>query len=186
LSDRAHDLYTAADQQIREMIEIVSAADEATLQRPCPGREQLGDGTIAALAAHTTDNYQRIGAFVATSDRMSARHGREQQDRHRISGFLRALGHTPPDNSQHAGGHGHNDYTADSASPPRIIQGLGAARQQLASIEGLTDRQLDEIPLKDSFRFCDGKRTLQQVLAGLLKHQRHQLQSIKAALTRTP
>jgi hypothetical protein len=29
----------------------------------------------------------------------------------------------------------------------------------------LTDSQLDQVPPKHSFRFCDGQRTLEQVLA---------------------
>ncbi|MBV8713036.1 MAG: hypothetical protein JOY56_14705 [Solirubrobacterales bacterium] len=44
--------------------------------------------------------------------------------------------------------------------------------------------QLDRVPAKDSFRFCDGERTLEQVLLGLLKHQDHQVQALRAALTR--
>jgi hypothetical protein len=32
-------------------------------------------------------------------------------------------------------------------------------------------------------RFADGQRTLEQVVASLLEHQRHQVDSIAAALT---
>ncbi len=46
----------------------------------------------------------------------------------------------------------------------------------------MTDSQLDAIPPKDSFRFCDGQRSLEQVLASLLKHQAHQFDALKAAI----
>lgn len=48
-------------------------------------------------------------------------------------------------------------------------------------IAELADSQLDAIPPKDAFRFCDGQRTLEQVLAGLLKHQGHQLEALRSA-----
>jgi hypothetical protein len=32
-------------------------------------------------------------------------------------------------------------------------------------------------------RFADGERTLQQILANLLKHQRHQVDALAAALS---
>jgi hypothetical protein len=183
LSDRADNLHVAADQQIGELIDILSTADASTLHRPCPGREKLGDGTIGAIAAHTTENYERIGSFLTTRDRTVTRHGNDQTGRHRLPGFLRALGHTPPDDTQHGG---HDDgYKADSATPSEIVERLEAASERLASIAGLTDQQLDAVPPKDSFRFCDGQRTLEQVLAGLLKHQDRQVQTIKAALSAT-
>jgi hypothetical protein len=188
VSDRATQLHAAAEQQLEGLIDTLSSVDEPILRRPCPGREKLGDGTIGAMAAHTAENYLRIGAFLATSARMSTDHGDRLPGKHRIPGVLRRLGHTPPDHTQHGhSGNGHdNGYTADSASLPELIERLSAAREQLAHIAGLTDQQLDAVPLKDSFRFCDGQRTLEQVLAGLLKHQDHQVQTITAALARTP
>ena len=181
MTERAEKLQVVAATQIGELIELVGAADDATLHRPCPGRDKLGDGTIGATAAHTADSYQRIGTFVATSQRMADREGSRQPDRHRIPGFLRALGHTQ--NQHKADGHSHQaGYTADTVQPKEIARRLTAARQDLAGIARLTDPQLDAIPPKDSFRFCDGQRTLEQVLAGLLKHQGHQVQALKAAL----
>jgi hypothetical protein len=185
MSQRAEQLHASADQQIGGLIDTLATVDAATLRRPCARREKLGDGTIGAFAAHTADNYRRIGTFVATSDRMSARHRPQANRGHQIPSLLRRLGHTPPDDSEHAvGGRGHNaGYTADSTSPPEIIQRLATARKELAGIAGLSDQQLDAVPPKDSFRFCDGKRTLEQVLAGLFKHQDHQVQTIKATVT---
>jgi hypothetical protein len=184
MSERAEQLQTTAATQIGELIDLVSTADDATLHRPCPGREKLGDGTIAASAAHAADNYQRIGAFVATSQRMANRHSSPQTDRHRIPGVLRAIGHTPASQNQHeADSHGEQGgYNAESVQPTELARRLTAARQDLARIAQLTDRQLDTVPPKDSFRFCDGQRTLEQVLAGLLKHQDRQVQTLKAAL----
>lgn len=184
MSERAEQLQTSAAIQIRELIDLVSTADDATLHRPCPGREKLGDGTIGAIAAHTADNYQRIGTFVATSQRMGNRHDSRRPDPHRIPSGLRAIGHTPFGQNQHqADSHSHQSgYTAKTVQPTEIASRLTAARQDLARIAQLTDQQLDGIPRKDSFRFCDGQRTLEQVLAGLLKHQDHQVQTLKTAL----
>ena len=72
MTERAQKLSATADRQIGELIGLLSTLDQAALDRPCPGREKLGDGTIGAAARHTADNYQRIAAFVQTSDRMSA------------------------------------------------------------------------------------------------------------------
>lgn len=184
MSERAEQLQTTAATQIGELIDLVSTADDATLHRPCPGREKLGDGTIGTIAAHTADNYQRIGTFVATSQRMANGHGSRQADRHRTPPVLRAIGHTPFGQSRHqADSHSHEaGYTAETVQLAEIAHRLTAARQDLAQIAQLTDRQLDAIPPKDSFRFCDGQRTLEQALAALLKHQDHQVQTLKSAL----
>ena len=184
MSDRAEQLHTAADEQIAELIGLLSGADEDALHRPCPGRERLGDGSIGAIAAHTAMNYQRIGAFVATGQGRSSRHDHRQQPRRRIPGFLRALGHAQPADNP-AGAHQNEDggFTAET-DPSEIPERLTCARDDLTRIAELTDEQLDRVPAKDSFRFCDGERTLEQVLLGLLKHQEHQVQALRAALTR--
>jgi hypothetical protein len=153
LSARAQALEAAADRQIAELIELVSSADAATLGDPCQGREKLGDGTVGALAAHTADNYLRIAMFVAPGHDVQTEHG----------------------------DHGH-PHAADSASTAAVAERLADARRRLAAIAELADEQLDAIPAKDSFRFCDGQRTLEQVLAGLLKHQEHQVGALRAAL----
>jgi hypothetical protein len=188
MSKRAKQLHTSAETQIGELIDLVSATDNPTLRRPCPGREKLGDGTIGAIAAQTAENYQRIGTFLATSQRMTSRHNGTQPGLQRASGVLRALKHRPPDHGQDGPDrHSHRDtYTAASTQPTKITQRPTAARKDLAPIARLTDEQLDNIPPKDSFRFCDGQRTLEQVLAGLLKHQNQQVHTLKAALSRTP
>jgi hypothetical protein len=185
LSERAARLHTAAERQIGELIDALSTTDQATLAHPCPGREKLGDGTIAAIAAHTAQNYQRIGIFLAPTERVPTRQSPQRNAEDRVRGLPRGLRHKPPENTDHVPGDRHGDgHNPDRATAPEIIQGLRTARDRLAVITRLTDEQLDAVPPKESFRLCDGKRTLEQVLAGLLKHQAHQVQAVKAALSR--
>jgi hypothetical protein len=185
LSRRAEQLHGTADTQIAELIGLIREADGPIWHSPCPGREKLGDGTIGAAAAHAAENYQRIAAFAAAGGSMSSRHVGRQRHRHRLPGLRRAVGNTPPEHDQ-AGPHGHDDgFTAEGAEPRAIIERLAAARGALAAIAALTDEQLDGVAPKDSFRFCDGQRTLEQVLSGLLKHQDHQVQALRGALTRS-
>jgi hypothetical protein len=182
MSGRAAQLHSTADAQIAELTDFVTALDDAALRRPCPGREKLGDGTVAANAQHTADNYQRIAAFVQTGGRMSAADEHAPPGAHWIPGFLRRLGHRPPDQSGHGTGPHRNQYTADGIDSAELVKHLSASRQALEQIAVLTDSQLDSIPPEGSFRFCDGQRTLEQVMTSLLKHQGHQLQALKASL----
>jgi hypothetical protein len=162
MTERAQQLHAAAEQQIGELVDLVSTLDDAALRRPCPGREKLGDGTVAALARHTAENYQRIAAFVSTSDRMSADHG-------------------PAGHAQHGGQHG-DEYLAGDFDLAALVTQLSVARDSFGRLAELTDAQLDATPAHGSFRFCDGQRTLDQVLGNLLKHQRHQLDALSATV----
>jgi hypothetical protein len=184
MTERGTQLHATADAQVGELIALISGLDEAALRRPCPGREKLGDGTVGASARHTADNYQRIAGFVQTSDRMSGAHGPAQHGGHRIPRFLRAIGHGPADHAEHDPAAGQHDgaYTADTIDVGAVVEQLSASRDTLGQIAELTDTQLDAIPPDGSFRFCDGQRTLEQVIAGLLKHQAHQIEALKAAL----
>ena len=147
MTERAEQLHATADRQIAELIALISTLDEGALRRPCPGREKLGDGTIAAAARHTADNYQRIAGFVQTSDHMSAGH-QPQGASHRMPRFLRALGHGPQDHAEHGpGASRHADqYTADTTDPGAVVEALTAARDALGRIAKLTDSQLDQVP----------------------------------------
>src|SRR5450759_1151371 len=180
MTERAQQLSATAEGQIAELIELLSTFDQAALRRPCPGREKLGDGTIGAAARHTADNYQRIAALVQTSDRISTAHQPAAQGGHRIPRFLRAVGHGPQDhaNPDHDATQHDDSYTAENIDLDVVVHQLNASRSTLSRIAELTDSQLDAIPPKDSFRFCDGQRTVEQVLAGLLKHQAHQLEAL--------
>jgi hypothetical protein len=184
MTERGKQLHAATDEQIAELIGLILALDETALRRPCPGREKLGDGTVGASVRHTADNYQRIAAFIQTSDRISAAHQPGQPGSHRIPRFLRAIGHGPADHAEHNPGTGQHDdhYSADTIDLSAVLEQLSASRATLGRIAELTDSQLDAIPPDGSFRFCDGQRTLEQVLAGLLKHQAHQIEAIQAAL----
>ena len=185
MTERTSQLPATADEQIGELLNLVSTIDEATARRPCPGREKLGDGTVAANARHTADNYQRIAAFLSETDRMSAGHAPGRDPAHRMPRALRILGHRPPHTEHTSGGdRGQHDvpYTADNADLGALLEQLGTTRDALARAADLTDTQLDAIPPAGSVRFADGKRTIEQVLVGLLKHQRHQLDALKAAI----
>jgi hypothetical protein len=164
MTERATRLQATADEQIAELIGVISGADEAMLRRPCPGRQKLGDGTVGACARHTADNYRHIATFVQTADRVAGRHERPDGGR---------------DERPRSGPHA-DPYTAGTAQPGAVVDQLSDSRDELSAIARLTDGQLDAIPPKDSFRFCDGQRTLEQVLAGLLHHQRHQLDALRA------
>ena len=184
MTERAKQLHATADAQIAELADAIKTLDEAAWRLPCAGREKLGDGTVGAFAQHTAQNYERIGTFVVTADRLSTGHRISRGGAHRIPRFVRALGHRAPEQSQHRPvNHGHDQpYTAESNTRADIVEQLSVARRELSRIAELSDRQLDGVPPKDSFRFCDGQRTLEQVLLGLLKHQDHQVQTIRAAL----
>lgn len=183
MNDRAHCLHDTADQQLTELLRLGACLDPKTARQPCPGREKLGDGTIGALAKHTADNYQRIAEFITTNDGTSrTRHTPRDHPGHRPPRILRLLGHKPP-----AGGHGpathQGVYAADMQDPGTLAEQLSQTRDTLRHLGDLTDHQLDTIPPKDSFRFCDGTRTLEQVLDALFKHQRHQLDTLTQALS---
>jgi hypothetical protein len=184
MTERASQLQRTADSQIAELLGLISTLDEDSSGRLCPGRESLGDGTIAACARHTAENYQRIAAFVTTSERMATTHQRSQHDGHRVPRFIRSRGHRPQSQTEHGPDDGSHDgpYTADDTDLGVVGGQLSATRERMAQIADLTDNQLDAIPPEGAFRFCDGQRTLEHVLASLFKHQAHQLNALKAAV----
>jgi hypothetical protein len=79
-----------------------------------------------------------------------------------------------------SGPNGHSSHGMPSAEDAAGT--LASAREQLKRVAELTGEQLDAVPAKDSFRFCDGQRTLAQVLSGLFKHQEHAVEALKLAL----
>jgi hypothetical protein len=183
MTERANQLRLTADRQITDLLDMISTLDEDSSRMPCPGREKLGDGTVAACARHTADNYQRIAAFVTTSDRKSDEPS--EPGGHRRPRFARSLGHGP------TRGHDENGsepalhdgpYTADDTDLALVTRQLSTTRETLRKIAELTDSQLDAVPPEGAFRFCDGQRTLDHVLASLLKHQARQLDALKAVI----
>jgi hypothetical protein len=155
MSDRGRELLNTAENQITELTTLLATADEVALSKPCPGREKLGDGRVAAVALHTADTYLRI------------------------AGFLR--GHGGP---AHEGTAGHEPSgTGEQVDTQLLAQRLAAGRQALSALADLTDEQLDAVPPAGQARFCDGKRTTEEVLAAMLKHQGHQNDALRAAIT---
>jgi hypothetical protein len=151
VSARAHRLHETADRQIAELTDRLSAADKAALGRPCPGRAGFGDGTVGAVAAHTTDNYHRMAQFAAGV-------------------------HSEPDDHS-------RQHSASDIEMRELLGRLAAARHAFARIRELSDDEIDAVPTSGAIRFADGTRTLEQVLVRLLKHQRHQIDALIAALS---
>jgi len=149
MSERGIKLLETADGQIRDLIDLFSMSGDAALSLPCPGREKLGDGTVAACAWHTADSYDRIAAFI--SGRGEGRH--------------------------------HGGYTADSVERQDLLDRLAAGRGALGLLADLTDEQLASVPPVSQMKFCDGHRTLEQVVTKLLDHQSHNVDALKAAVS---
>jgi hypothetical protein len=174
---RATKLSETADRQISELIDLLEAIHPAALSLPCPGREKLGDGTFGAVAQHTIDNYLRIAEFVAAGTQLSVGHG------HARSAFrgqsTQPLAHAP---REHSGDHAQQ-YTADSVDLTVLREQISAGHHRLARLGDLSDAQLDAVPPSGSFRFCDGQRSLEQVLTGVLKHQGRQIDALKAVVS---
>jgi hypothetical protein len=181
MGGRGSQLLETADRQITRLIRLVSQVDETVVRLPCPGREKLGDGTVGALASHTADSYLRIAAFLQTTNEPSpARPGRN-----RVARLLSARSHTPPrhaDGGQHDGTHDRG-YKAENVGLPRLIERLSTGREALSLLADLTEDQLDTMPPAGSFTFCDGQRTLGEVISSLLKRQGHQIDAVNWAVT---
>jgi len=180
MSERGTQLHQLADGQLCELIDLLSTRDETALRLPCPGREKLGDGTVAACASHTAENYLRIAAFLRGEDHQPAAHGDRGRGRHRVPSFLRRT-------RGHQGGHDRHGHSAPSGAEDvdreGLLERLSAGRDALGLLADLTDVQLDAVPPAGDMKFCDGQRTLDQVVANLLNHQSHQIDALKAALT---
>jgi hypothetical protein len=93
----------------------------------------------------------------------------------RIAGFVDSEAGGPSE------GH-HGPGSAGAFDGRALASQLAAAQQELAAIGALSDRELDAVPPAESFRFCDGQRTLEQVLTALLTHQNHQLEALESAV----
>ena len=177
MNARGAQLYATAETQIDGLIEFFSVHDDATLAVPCPGREKLGDGTVAASAQHAADNYQRIADWLTDGDAgLTSGHGQRGRPGHRIPAFARH--HHPPASHSERG----SDYSANSIDREGLLTALSAARNALSLIADLSDEQLTTVPPASDMKFCDGQRTLEQIIASLLNHQSHQIDAINAAV----
>lgn len=197
MSRRAMRLAFLADAQIAEVIALVTSAGDAGLRLPCPGREKLADGSVGAVAAHVARSYEAIGDLVARRAARSARAGSESGDpaldvapgatSARASSYQGGPEQHVVPQSVQAGSALHAAPEAgegqDSAA---LVRGLARARDALAGVANLDDRALDAVPAATEMRFCDGSRTLEEVLSALLKHQSHSVEAIASALDRSP
>jgi hypothetical protein len=98
--------------------------------------------------------------------------------------LLQARRHTPGGHAESGHDDGSHDgaYTAENVDLDQLFDRLDSARDGFALLAAMTDERLNTVPPAGSLRFCDGQRTLEQVLSSLFKHQGHQVEAIKAAL----
>jgi hypothetical protein len=153
MTERATRLLQTADQQLSELYALITAGGEPLLRRPCAGREKLGDGTVAAVAAHAADTYVRMGALIGDSSQAAHDSAADHDDPH----------------------------AAPRPELRQLLDKFSAARDATALLGTLTEQQLDTVPPAGQARFCDGQRTLEQVLGSMLRHQQHQIEAVKAA-----
>jgi len=90
----------------------------------------------------------------------------------RIAGFLQGHGEGTHD----------GDYRAENVDLQGLLERLSSGQRALSRLAYLTDEQLDSVPPASEMKFCDGQRTLEQVLTSLLRHQSHQVEGLKAAI----
>lgn len=93
--------------------------------------------------------------------------------------YVRLAAFVAGDKAERTGGgdRRHEHGTADgSALPARIA----AAQEAVRAFRALSDEQLDAVPPDGAFRFCDGKRTLEQVLEGVIRHQQHHVDATRS------
>jgi hypothetical protein len=175
MSERGTQLFQIADGQLSALIGLFSTCEEAAVSLPCPDREKLADGTVGAVATHTADNYVRIADFIAAG--AAAPPGKETHRSFRsIASRLGRHGR---------GEHGpwmHGPGAAGSTDRAGVLDRLSKGRDAMGVLAGLTDEQLDTVPPASDMKFCDGQRTLEQIVTNLLNHQSHQLDALKGAL----
>ena len=68
MTKRGTELLDKANAQVGELLRLIATRGEATLRRPSPGRETLGDGSIGTVALLTARNDHRIASFVHGND----------------------------------------------------------------------------------------------------------------------
>jgi len=175
MSERGTQLLQMADGQLSELIDLLSTRDEAAVSLPCPGREKLADGTVGAVATHTADNYVRIAGFIAADTTAPPSNGTHRSFR---SIALRLGRHGRGEHGPCAPGPGDGD-TTDLAG---VLDRLSKGREAIRVVAELTDEQLDTVPPASDMKFCDGQRTLEQIVTNLLNHQSHQLDALKGAV----
>jgi hypothetical protein len=80
--------------------------------------------------------------------------------------------------------HTHGDaYRSEDTDLRSLLDRLSAAQAALAVLANLLDRQLDSVLPASDMRFCDGKRTLEQIVTSMLRHQAHNVEAVKSAVS---
>lgn len=163
MSERGTQLLETANRQIFELISLLSTQGESALKLPCPGREKLGDGTLGATASHVANVY------------------------HLLARFLQANGHMLGTRAGSRPGRGDSSHTDEHGSEridlQRLLQQLSDASSAVSPLADISDEHLSSVPPAGSFRFCDGHRTVEQVITNSLNHQSHHIDALKTAVT---
>ena len=78
--------------------------------------------------------------------------------------------------------HGHQAHGAPAAAGVEALRAeLGTAKAELSGLAGV---DLARVPPAGTFRFCDGERTLEDVILRVLGHQRHHVAAVSSELRR--
>lgn len=151
-ASRARRLHLAAQGQLDAVAAALTTSDAAALERPCPGRERLGDGSIGAVAQHVIDRWLDIAGFATAGD-----------STHSHADMTHAQDRSVP-------------------SRGALLARIELVDSAITVLGHLSDAQLDAPVPAGAMRFGDGERTLEQVLVAVIKHQQHQVDAVSAAL----
>jgi hypothetical protein len=150
MSERGAKLFEAADRQVAGLLKLLSTRGEGALSLPCPGREELGDGTVSATTEHIARVYELLARFLSGQEHEPGLHSTRRR--------------------------------GEPLELSELLHELCAARTALEPLADLPDRELDAVPGNGSFRFCDGRRTLEQMIAKVLAHQQHHIDALNGAV----
>jgi hypothetical protein len=89
----------------------------------------------------------------------------------RIANFL---------NDQPDGGHA-DPQSGQAVTRSALLDLLSNSRDSLRVLGSLSEERLRAVPPAGSMRFCDGERTLQEVITALLSHQAHNVEALTGA-----
>lgn len=184
MNARAQALRATVDEQLGELAAVLAGLDTTRARRPCPGRAKLGDGSVGAVVAHTVANYERIAAFLADpgAQAPAGPSGPPTPGGHAPGGSPGAPTPGTPAPGGSPGAHGRPPHGgAPDFDRDALVARVVAVRDRYRRLASLTDGELEAIPPAGSVRFADGRRTLEQVLTGLLGHQAHQIEALRAA-----
>jgi hypothetical protein len=77
---------------------------------------------------------------------------------------------------------GHADARpVQAVTVPALLKVLNGSRDALRLLGDMSEERLSEVPPAGTMRFCDGRRTLEEVVTGQLTHQARNVEMLKAA-----